>query len=114
MAWRTNALTCQIGWAHDARAGSRDHNVRQHAVDGGQIADRNSLRNSGDHAGAVGKGKIKSATSYKADQIGIDLILQRHIKARGGVCATLLCKIEGGELHTRDIAESDCELHGGY
>jgi hypothetical protein len=49
-----------------------------------------------------------------ADEVRINLILQRYFKACGGICAALLRQVEGGELHTRDIAESDRELHRGY
>ena len=111
MTWRTDALPLQVGWAHDSCIGSSDHNVRQNTVDRCEIAHGNPPRDGGDHAGAVGEGQIKSATANQADQVGINLILNRYIKARGGISAALLCQIEGSELHSRDVTEADGELH---
>ena len=64
--------------------------------------------------GAVSEGKIKSAATDKADQVRINLILQRYFKASSCICAALLRQIEGGELNAGDVAESNRELYGGH
>ncbi len=112
-AGRADLLAPQVRSRVDPGRRLGEHDVREAAVDGRHVADRDAVADRRDHARPVADPDIDGALANERDQVRIDLVLEFDVEPRRLVVPLLLGEVELGELDARDEPETDDELFAG-
>ena len=103
-------LALQVGRRGDPRRRLGEDDVRELAVDGRDVLDRDAVADRRDDARPVADPDVDRALPDQRDEVRVDLVLELDLEAGIRVVALLLGEVELGELDARDVAEADDEL----